>query len=87
MIYSIERIESGQAWADRSSAQFGGYVAADAMERSQAQTNAVCAAIRNCDLGGAQLRQILSTLACRMLACGYSDSDVELLETGAEVLA
>jgi len=53
----------------------------------QAQTNAVCQAIRNCDLGGAQLRQILSTLACRMLACGYSESDVELLETGAEVLA
>lgn len=86
---NIQRIESGPSYLDKSSEHFDGYTsAADAQtqyERGQ-QISKVCAAIQCADLDADGVRQILSTLGCRMKAVGFQACDVEMVETAGEVV-
>jgi hypothetical protein len=47
----------------------------------------ICAAIRDLpELTPSVVQQILNTLACRMKADDYCDSDVQLLDDAADVI-
>jgi hypothetical protein len=43
-------------------------------------------AIRRMDLTSETVRGLLAIIGCRMKACGFSESDVEAVETSGEVL-
>jgi hypothetical protein len=43
-------------------------------------------AIRRMDLTPETVRDLLAVIGCRMKACGFSESDVEAVETSGEVL-
>lgn len=43
-------------------------------------------AIRRMDLTPETVRSLLAVIGCRMKACGFSESDVEAVETSGEVL-
>lgn len=84
---NIERIDSGPSYLDKSSASY--YESEAEMqtqyERGQ-QISKVCAAIQVADLDADGVRQILSTLGCRMTALGFQACDVEMVETAGEVV-
>lgn len=52
--------------------------------RKGMQINKVCQAIRDCDLDGDGVRQILATLASRMVATGFAESSIEMIDTASE---
>lgn len=84
---NIERIDSGPSYLDKSSSN---YYASEAemnaeYERGQQISN-VCKAIQSAELDAEGVRQILSTLGCRMTAQGFCAGDVELVETAGEVV-
>ena len=64
----------------------------DAIERQEAAeseavnkiTQAIRKASRDGHLSAAAVRQVLETLACEMVICGFCDGDVEMTETLAE---
>jgi hypothetical protein len=82
---NIERIDSGPSYLDKSSDKH--YVSAAEMqsqyERGQ-QISKACAAIQCAELDADGVRQILSTLGCRMKAVGFQACDVEMVETAGE---
>lgn len=84
---NIERIDSGPSYLDKSSAN---YYASEAEMQSQyergQQISNVCKAIQSAELDADGVRQILSTLGCRMTAQGFCAGDVELVETAGEVV-
>lgn len=63
---------------------------ADVFEREQAyqdkQLRIAGVAIRRMDLTPETVRSLLAVIGCRMKACGFSESDVEAVETSGEVL-
>lgn len=84
---NIERIDSGPSCLDKSSSN---YYASEAEMQSQyergQQISNVCKAIQLAELDADGVRQILSTLGCRMTAQGFCAGDVELVETAGEVV-
>lgn len=60
----------------------------EAYSASQERTVSVALnAIRKADMTPAVVEMILNTLACRMAACGFSDSDVQIIDEAAQVIA
>lgn len=63
---------------------------AEAFEREQAyqdkQLRIAGVAIRRMDLTPETVRGLLAVIGCRMKSCGFSESDVEAIETAGEVL-
>lgn len=45
-----------------------------------------CEAIQKLDLEPESVRQLVASIGCRMKVCGFSDSDVEAIETAGDVL-
>lgn len=45
-----------------------------------------CEAIQKLDLEPESVRQLIASIGCRMKVCGFSDSDVEAVETAGDVL-
>jgi hypothetical protein len=86
---NIERIESGQSYMDKASDQYDGHLIASELqsqyERGQSISK-VCQAIQCAELDADGVRQILSTLGCRMHAVGFQACDVEMVETAGEVV-
>ena len=73
--------------ADRYSAMCvaGEQEARERAEREQ-QISRACAAIQRCDLDSDAVRQIIATLGCRMVRCGFSVGDVEMVESGGDCI-
>lgn len=84
---NIERIDSGPSCLDKSSDHHyaSEYELQSQYERGQQISN-VCKAIQSAELDADGVRQILSTLGCRMTAQGFCAGDVELVETAGEVV-
>ena len=73
-----ERIRDAERYSAMCEA--GEQEARERAEREQ-QISRACAAIQRCDLDSDAVRQIISTLGCRMLRCGFSVGDVEMVES------
>lgn len=84
---NIERIDSGPSYLDKASENYHGcsgkYEEQMQYERGQQISN-VCKAIQSAELDADGVRQILSTLGCRMTAQGFCAGDVEMVETAGE---
>lgn len=84
---NIERIDSGPSYMDKSSENYEAAIRECELqyqyERGQQISN-VCKAIQSAELDADGVRQILSTLGCRMTAQGFCAGDVEMVETAGE---
>jgi hypothetical protein len=81
---AIERMRDANAYSDALNE-------AESFEREQAyqdkQLRIAGVAIRRMDLTPETVRGLLAIIGCRMKACGFSESDVEAVETSGEVLS
>ena len=80
---AIDRMRDANAYSDALNE-------AESFEREQAyqdrQLRIACVAIRRMDLTTETVRGLLSVIGCRMKSCGFSESDVEAVETSGKVL-
>jgi hypothetical protein len=82
---NVERRDSGTASQDRASAAYFNDNSEQEARQTQ-QVNAACDAIRKMDMTPETVRQLISTISCRMKICGFSDNDIELIEYAGDTL-
>lgn len=80
---AVNALRDAQHYSDLlNEAEYAERIAAE----QDKQLNKACEAIRKLNLEPESVRQLIASIGCRMKVCGFSESDVEAVETAGDVL-